>query len=214
MASQERVGERGSILPHYATGGSLRSRRQGIRAFTLGQLPDLNKTGSVNYKLSCIRTLMAQKKTKSFEIFETIEANAAGNTATIDLNTFVQVADLEAFGVQSIEVGVNATDSAPLSATYQVQVALDDLSTGFINHAEYDSLYLKIADMTSGAHEESLSLGDVSEIRYVPGGILDIRADRLTAAANVDLYVRVTGVISKLSAADYMSLALTRAGNL
>jgi hypothetical protein len=157
---------------------------------------------------------MAQKKTKSFEIFETIEANAAGNTATIDLNTFVQVADLEAFGVQSIEVGVNATDSAPLSATYQVQVALDDLSTGFINHAEYDSLYLKIADMTSGAHEESLSLGDVSEIRYVPGGILDIRADRLTASANVDLYVRVTGVISKLSAADYMSLALTRAGNL
>lgn len=157
---------------------------------------------------------MAQKKTKSFEIFETIEATAAGATATIDLNTFVQVADLEAFGVQSIEVGVNATDSAPLSATYQVQVALDDLATGFINHAEYDSLYLKIADMTTGAHEESLSLGDVSEIRYVPGGILDIRADRLTAAANVDLYVRVTGVISKLSAADYMSLALTRAGNL
>ena len=157
---------------------------------------------------------MAQKKTKSFEIFETIEATAAGATATIDLNTFVQVADLEAFGVQSIEVGVNATDSAPLSATYQVQVALDDLATGFINHAEYDSLYLKIADMTTGAHEESLSLGDVSEIRYVPGGILDIRADRLTAAANVNLYVRVTGVISKLSASDYMSLALTRAGNL
>ena len=157
---------------------------------------------------------MAQKKTKSFEIFETITATGTGATATIDLNTFVQVADLEAFGVQSIEVGVNSTDAAPLSATYQVQVALDDLATGFINHAEYDSLYLKIADMTTGAHEESLSLGDVSEIRYVPGGILDIRADRLTAAANVDLYVRVTGVISKLSAADYMSLALTRAGNL
>tara|TARA_Y100001973_G_C5198998_1_gene336297 strand:- start:2587 stop:3060 length:474 start_codon:yes stop_codon:yes gene_type:complete len=157
---------------------------------------------------------MATKKTRSFEIFETITANAAGNTATIDLNTFVQVADLEAFGIQAIEVGINATEATPLTSSFIVQIALDDLGTGFINHAEYDSLYLKISDMNTGAFEESLSLGDVSEIRYVPGGILDVRADRLTSANDVDLYVRVTGVISKLSAADYMSLALTRAGNL
>lgn len=156
---------------------------------------------------------MASKKTKSFEIFETITATATGATQTIDLNTFVNVADLEAFGVQSIEVGVNATDTAPLSAQFQCQVALDDLTSAFINHAEYDSLYLKISDMSTGAFEESLSLGDVSEIRYVPGGLLDVRADRLGAAANVELYVRVTGVISKLSAADYMSLALTRSAN-
>ena len=157
---------------------------------------------------------MATKKTKSFEIFETITANAAGTTSTIDLNTFVNVADLEAFGVQAIEVGVNATDSDPLAAQFQVQVALDDLTSGFINHAEYDSLYLKISNMASGAFEESLSLGDVAQIRYVPGGLLDVRADRLGASANVELYVRVTGVISKLSAEDYMSLALTRSANL
>ena len=156
---------------------------------------------------------MATKKTKSFEIFDTITATSTGATQRIDLNTFVDVAELEAFGLQAIEIGVNATDSAPLSATYQVQVALDDLGGGFVNHAEYNSLYLKIADMTTGAHEESLSLGDVSEIRYVPGGILDVRADRLTASSNVELYIRLTGVISKLSAADYMSLALTRANN-
>lgn len=155
---------------------------------------------------------MATKKTKSFEVFDTIQATA-GSTTRIDLNTFVDVAELEAFGIQSIEIGVNATETTPLSATYMVQVALDDLGAGFINHAEYDSLYLKVADMTSGAHEESLSLGDVSEIRYVPGGILDVRADRLTASSNIDLYIRITGVISKLSAQDYMSLALTRAGN-
>ena len=167
----------------------------------------------LNYKPSCIRTLMATKKTKSFEVFDTITATNTGTSVCIDLNTFVDVAEMEAFGLQAIEIGVNATDTAPLSAQYQVQVALDDLGTGFINHAEYDSLYLKIADMTTGAHEESLSLGDVAEIRYVPGGILDVRADRLTAAANVELYIRLTGVISKLSAADYMSLALTRATN-
>lgn len=157
---------------------------------------------------------MATKKTRSFEIFETIEATTgAGTAATIDLNTFVNVADLEAFGLEAIEVGVNATEATPLASQYQVQIALDDLDTGFINHAEYDSLYLKIADMATGASEESLSLGDVSEIRYVPGGILDVRASRLGSAANVDLYVRITGVISKLSAADYMSLALTRSAN-
>ncbi len=157
---------------------------------------------------------MATKKTRSFEIFETITANATGNTATIDLNTFVNVADLEAFGVQSIEVGVNATDGAPEAAIYQVQVALDSLGSGFINHAEYDSLYLKFSDALTSSFDESLSLGDVSQIRYVPGGLLSVRAGKLGAGANVDLYIRVTGVISKLNAADYMSLALTRSANL
>lgn len=156
---------------------------------------------------------MATKKTKSFEIFDTVTATNAGQTVRIDLNTFVDVAELEAFGVQAIEVGVNATDTAPLAAQFQCQVSLDDLGTGFINHAEYDSLYLKISNMATGAFEESLSLGDVSEIRYIPGGILDVRADRLGSAADVELYIRLTGVISKLSAADYMSLALTRASN-
>lgn len=158
---------------------------------------------------------MASKKTKSFEVFDTITANDAGATVRIDLNTFVDVAELEAFGLQSIEVGVNATNNLAdtLSSRYQVQVALDDLGGGFINHAEYDSLYFKIADLSTGMHQESLSLGDVSEIRYVPGGILDVRADNIDDSENVDLYVRITGVISKLSAADYMSLALTRANN-
>lgn len=155
---------------------------------------------------------MATKKTKSFEIFETIEATNTGTTQTIDLNTFVNVADLEAFGVQSIEVGINATEATPLTSSWKCQVALDDLTSAFINHAEYDSIYLSMADFATGAHEESLSLGDVNEIRYVPGGLLDVRAQRL-GASNVDLYVRVTGVISKLSAADYMSLALTRSAN-
>ena len=157
---------------------------------------------------------MATKKTRSFEIFETITANAAGNVASIDLNTFVNVADLEAFGVQSIEVGVNATATNQPTAIYQVQVALENLANGFINHAEYDSIYLKFSDALTSAFDESLSLGDVAEIRYIPGGLLSVRADRLTGAADVDLYIRITGVISKLSAADYMSLALTRSANL
>jgi len=157
---------------------------------------------------------MATKKTRSFEMFETITADDNGNTATIDLNTFVNVADLEAFGIQSIEVGVNATATNQATAEYQLQIALDSLANGFINHAEYDSLYLKFSDATTGFMDESLSLGDVSQIRYVPGGLLSVRADRMTGAANVDLYVRVTGVISKLTAEDYMSLALTRSANL
>lgn len=158
---------------------------------------------------------MATKKTKSFEVFDTITATDAGQTIRIDLNTFVDVAELEAFGLQAVEVGINATNTLAdtLTSRYQVQIALDDLGNGFINHAEYDSLYLKIFDMSTGAHEESLSLGDVSQIRYIPGGILDVRADNIDDSESVDLYVRLTGVISKLSAADYMSLALTRANN-
>lgn len=152
---------------------------------------------------------MASAKTRDFEVFETITANAAGNVKTIDLNTFVNVAEMEAFGVESIHVGIDATAANPDTAEFMAQVALEDLSAGFISHASYDSIYLTFQDMTTGAFEESLSLGDVKEIRYVPGGQLQLRADRVNGATDTPLYLRITGKISKLSAADYMSLALT-----
>ena len=152
---------------------------------------------------------MASAKTRDFEVFETIIANAAGNVKTIDLNTFVNVAEMEAFGVESISVGIDPSTAAPEASLFIAQVALEDLSGGFISHASYDSIYLTFQDMLTSAFEESLSLGDVKEIRYVPGGQLQIRADRLTSVADVNLYVRITGKIAKLSASDYMSLALT-----
>ena len=42
---------------------------------------------------------------------------------------------------------------------------------------------------------------------------MHIRADRMGGVADVDLYVRITGTISTLSAANYVSLALTQAMN-
>lgn len=152
---------------------------------------------------------MASAKTRDFEVFESITANAAGNVRTIDLNTFVNVAEMEAFGVESIHIGIDATAANPDTAEFMAQVALEDLSGGFISHASYDSVYLTFQDMTTGAFEESLSLGDVKEIRYVPGGQLQVRADRVNGATDTPLYLRITGKISKLSASDYMSLALT-----
>tara|TARA_R100000951_G_scaffold69617_1_gene58573 strand:- start:30 stop:500 length:471 start_codon:yes stop_codon:yes gene_type:complete len=156
---------------------------------------------------------MASAKTKDFEVFETIVANATGNVKTIDLNTFVNVADMEAFGVESIEVGINATEAAPQSSIFFCQVALQDLSAGFINHADYDSIYLNYTEVPSGFQEDSLSLGGVKQIRYLPGGQLQVRADRMSGATDIDLYVRITGKISKLSASDYMALALTNSLN-
>lgn len=152
---------------------------------------------------------MASAKTQPFEVFETITAVTAGAVKTIDLNTFVNVAEMEAFGVEAIEIGIDATETAPSSAEFMAQVALVDLSGGFISHADYDSLYLSFTDVANGYHEESLSLGDVSEIRYVPGGQLQVRVDE-TTSGSTNLYVRITGKIAKLSAKDYMSLALTQ----
>jgi hypothetical protein len=152
---------------------------------------------------------MASAKTRDFEVFEVITANNAGQTKTIDLNTFVNVAEMEAFGIESVHVGINATEATPSTSEFMAQLALEDLSSGFISHASYDSLYLTFSDATTGFVEESLSLGDVKQIRYVPGGQLQVRADRMGGASDVDLYIRITGKISKLSAADYMSLALT-----
>ena len=155
---------------------------------------------------------MATKKTKTFEIFETIEADDNGEVKTIDLNSFVQVADMEAFGIQAIEVGVQPSSMAQVGQPYICQVALSSLTNGFIDHSEFDSLYLALSNGV-GNMQESLSLGDVASIRYVPGGLLDIRADNVDDANDVNLYVRIAGVISKLSASDYVSLATTQALN-
>lgn len=152
---------------------------------------------------------MASAKTKDFEVFDTIVANAAGQVRTIDLNTFVNVAEMEAFGIEAIEIGIDATEANPESAEYMAQVALEDLSGGFVSHASYDSIFLTYADVPAGFSQDSLSLGDVKAIRYVPGGQLQVRADRMAGTSDVTLYIRLTGKISKLSAADYMSLALT-----
>lgn len=152
---------------------------------------------------------MAKAQTKDFEVFETITSTTAGATKTIDLNTFVNVAEMEAFGVEAIEIGIDATATAPASAEFLAQVALVDLSGGFISHADYDSLYLSYTDVANGFHQESLSLGDVASIRYVPGGQLQVRVDE-TSAGSTPLYVRITGKIAKLAAKDYMSLALTQ----
>jgi hypothetical protein len=156
---------------------------------------------------------MATRKTKPFEVFETITADNAGSVKTIDLNTFIQVADLEAFGIESISVGIDATETTPTTAEYMVQVSLDDLSAGFTTHAEFASLYLNYTDVPNGFSQESLSLGKVDELRYVPGGQMDIRADRMGASTDTELYVRITGTISTLSAANYVSLALTQSMN-
>lgn len=153
---------------------------------------------------------MAAAKTKDFEIFETIVANNAGQDRTIDLNTFVNVAEMEAFGVESIEIGIDATETTPDTAEYMAQVALQDLSGGFISHADFDSLYLTFVDATTGFHQENLSLGDVASVRYIPGGQLQVRADRINGTTDTNLYIRITGKIAKLSAKDYMSLALTQ----
>jgi len=152
---------------------------------------------------------MASAKTKDFEVFETITANAAGNVQTIDLNTFVNVAEMEAFGIEDVHIGIDTTAANPDTAEFMAQLALEDLSAGFVSHASYDSLYLTFQDATTGFVEESLSLGDVKELRYVPGGQLQVRADRINGATDTPLYIRITGKIAKLSAADYMSLALT-----
>jgi len=156
---------------------------------------------------------MASAKTNSFEVFELITATAAGSVKTIDLNTFVDVADMEAFGIQAIEIGIDTTETTPSTAEWQAQVSLADLSAGFESHAEFSSLYCGYTDVPNGYQHENLSLGDVKAVRYVPGGKMDVRVDRQGGASDVSLYVRITGIISKLSAKDYMSLALTASMN-
>ena len=155
---------------------------------------------------------MASAKTRDFELFETIIANTGGQSASIDLNSFVEVSDMEAFGLESVEVSIDTDETTPNTSAYKLQIAIEDLGSGFISHADYNSLYLTYVNVPDGFSQESLSLGDTKQIRYIPGGTLYIRAQE-TGATSSNLCVRLTGKISKLSAKDYMALALTKASN-
>lgn len=156
---------------------------------------------------------MANAKTKEFEIFTTITATAAGATATIDLNDFVEVADMEAFGLEAVEIMTDATQTNPENSIFRAQLASENLGSGFISHASYNSLYLIYQNTNQSFVRESLSLGDTAGVRYIPGGTLYVRADRENSTADQDLAIRLTGKIAKLSAKDYMALALTKASN-
>lgn len=154
---------------------------------------------------------MATKKTKPFEILVTMSADSTPTAETIDLNTYVQVADMEAFGIMNIEVGVEPDEVVGdlFGNKTLVQVSLSDLSGGFIPHSTYDSLFYALHDGTTGFRNESLSLGDASGIRYVPGGLIDARAYANTAT---NMYIRIEGVVSKLSDKDYLALVMTQRG--
>lgn len=154
---------------------------------------------------------MATKKTKPFEILVTIPADSTPTAETIDLNTYVQVADMEAFGIMNIEVGVEPDEVVAdiFDNETLVQVSLSDLSGGFIPHSTYDSLFVSAMDASTGFVNNSLSLGDASGIRYVPGGLIDARAYAKTAT---NMYIRLEGIVAKLSDKDYLALVMTQRG--
>lgn len=158
----------------------------------------------------CVKN-MANKKTKEFEIFVDMSADTSPTSETIDLNQFVQVADMEAFGLTSVEVGIQPDEVVGdlFSNKTVVQVALCDLQSGFVHHSNYDSLFLSYQDGSTGFVNESLSLGDSSGVRYVPGGLIDVRAYAATAT---NMWIRLSGHIATLSSKDYLALVMTERG--
>ena len=118
---------------------------------------------------------------------------------------------MEAFGIMDIECGLNVegTPANTFGNKLAVQVSLSDLSGGFISHGSYDSLYLSLQDSDTGFTNTSLSLGDGEDIRYVPGGLIDVRT---YCDASRSAFIRITGVVSKLSDKDYLSLVMTARG--
>lgn len=154
---------------------------------------------------------MATKKVKEFELFVDMSADTTPTAETINLNQFVQVADLEAFGITNIEVGIQPDEVVGdlFGNKTVVQVALRNLGSGFIHHSNYDSLFLSYQDGSTGFVNESLSLGDAAAVRYVPGGLIDVRSYASTAT---NMWIRITGHVAKLDAKDYLSLAMTERG--
>lgn len=154
---------------------------------------------------------MATKKTNEFEIFVSMSADSTPTAELIDLNSYVQVAEMEAFGLENVEVGVEPDEVVGdiFGNKTMVQIALSDLSSGFIPHSTYDSVFLGVHDGTTGFTNESLSLGDGKAVRFIPGGLLDVRSYASTAT---NMWIRLTGYIAKLDSKDYLALVMTERG--
>lgn len=155
--------------------------------------------------------VMATKKTKEFEIFVDMSADTTPTSETIDLNQYVQVADMEAFGLVEVQVGIQPDENVGdlFGNKTVVQLSLSDLSNGFIHHSNYDSLFLSYHDGTTGFVNESLSLGDTKGVRFVPGGLIDVRSYAATAT---NMWIRLSGYVAKLDSKDYLALVMTERG--
>jgi hypothetical protein len=158
---------------------------------------------------------MASAKTKDFEIYLGVTADAAASNATLDLTDYVDIADNEAFEVHAVDIVLDPAVGLPANDTVAVFQLADANIQAFISHSDRASLY--VARQTFNAttlgmyHQESFS--DLTPL--IVSKTLWLRNELTVGGANPQNFtIRILGRIVKPSAKDYMALVLTQTGNV
>lgn len=169
---------------------------------------------------------MATKKTAIFTLTERLTLSAAGSTAsaTIDLGSYIDVADRQGLQVHSVDFIFQGTDAnTTLATTFAADstsfVQVLDLNRGGLVFANDRSLVASgtlhyghgdnIVSNESDMFPDNYGKGS-DDGRYVVNDQLYIYARTGVLAANQDLNVtvRVNASVVSLSAKDFMAIAI------
>jgi hypothetical protein len=169
---------------------------------------------------------MASKKTSIFTLTErlTIDTAASDVTATIDIGSYVDVADRQGLQVHSVDYIVQGTTAAEtltvaVGGDSQVQVQLTDLNRGglvFANDRALVSSMKLLVDysnnattMDSDLYPDNFGKGS-DDGRYIVNDQLYLTGRASAVAANeaVNVTVRVNCSVVSLSAKDFMAIAI------
>ena len=169
---------------------------------------------------------MAVKKTAMFTLTErlTITASATNTFATIDLGSYVDVADRQAIQVHSVDFiwqGSNASQSFPVVAmggSGVVHCQVTDLNRGGLVFANDRALiasgtlnYDSDAFLTDATDMYPDNYGKGSDDgRYVVNDQLYItgRTSALAVGESVNITVRINCSVVSLTAKDFMAIAI------
>lgn len=167
---------------------------------------------------------MATKKTSQFTLTERVTlTNTAVTTASIDLASYVDVADRQGIQIHSVDYifqGTAASDelSGSLPVSNQVTVQLTDLNRSglvFANDRALVSSAQLISDAQGGLYESTDMYPDnygagSNDGRYVVNDQLYISAktSAVSVGESINVIVRVNASVVTLSAKDFMAIAI------
>lgn len=168
---------------------------------------------------------MATKKTSMFTLTERLNITAATTPfqATIDLGSYVDVADRQGLQVSSVDfIFQGSTPGAALGASLpvsnQVTVQVTDLNRGglvFCNDRALIASAQLQSDAQAGLFEESDIYPDnygsgSNDGRYVVNDQLYVTAQTtgLTLGESINVTVRVNAMVVTLGAKDFMAIAI------
>lgn len=168
---------------------------------------------------------MATKKTAQFTLTERLTMGTAGSlaSATIDLSSYIDVADRQAVSIQSIDFIVQGTDADEALATTfvgdsDIQVQVLDLNRSGLVFANDRALIGSMrylfdtagSSMASDIYPDNFGPNGSAAGRIVVNDTLYIEGVTSVLATNksCNVTVRINATVVSLNAKDFMAIAI------